>query len=65
MEVPEQDTSISDADVDSELEKQASTTSRTGAYEDEAAADGDTVNHRLRRLRRRGKFDKVPLITTP
>lgn len=43
MEVPEQDTSVSDADVDSELEKKRQQQAELVLKEDEAAADGDTV----------------------
>ncbi len=43
MEVPEQDTSVSDADVDSELENKRQQQAELVLKEDEAAADGDTV----------------------
>lgn len=43
MEVPEQDTSVSDADVDSELENKCQQQAELVLKEDEAAADGDTV----------------------
>ena len=43
MEVPEQDTSVSDADVDSELKNKRQQQAELVLKEDEAAADGDTV----------------------
>ncbi|MGJ3775246.1 trigger factor [Limosilactobacillus fermentum] len=43
MEVPEQDTSVSDADVDSELENKRQQQAELVLKEDEATADGDTV----------------------
>lgn len=43
MEVPEQDTTVSDADVDSELEKKRQQQAELVLKEDEAAKDGDTV----------------------
>lgn len=43
MEVPEQDTSVSDADVDSELENKRQQQAELVLKEDEAVADGDTV----------------------
>ena len=43
MEVPEQDTSVSDADVDSELENKRQQQAELVLKEDEAAAEGDTV----------------------
>ncbi|MEK1320906.1 MAG: trigger factor [Limosilactobacillus fermentum] len=43
MEVPEQDTSVSDADVDSKLENKRQQQAELVLKEDEAAADGDTV----------------------
>ena len=43
MEVSEQDTSVSDADVDSELENKRQQQAELVLKEDEAAADGDTV----------------------
>lgn len=43
MEVTEQDTSVSDADVDSELENKRQQQAELVLKEDEAAADGDTV----------------------
>lgn len=43
MEVPEQDTSVSDADVDSELENKRQQQAELVLKEDEAATDGDTV----------------------
>ena len=43
LEVPEQDTSVSDADVDSELENKRQQQAELVLKEDEAAADGDTV----------------------
>ena len=43
MKVPEQDTSVSDADVDSELENKRQQQAELVLKEDEAAADGDTV----------------------
>lgn len=43
MEVPEQDASVSDADVDSELENKRQQQAELVLKEDEAAADGDTV----------------------
>ncbi|MCT2872581.1 trigger factor [Limosilactobacillus fermentum] len=43
MEVPEQDTSVFDADVDSELENKRQQQAELVLKEDEAAADGDTV----------------------
>lgn len=43
MEVPEQDTSVSDANVDSELENKRQQQAELVLKEDEAAADGDTV----------------------
>lgn len=43
MEVPEQNTSVSDADVDSELENKRQQQAELVLKEDEAAADGDTV----------------------
>lgn len=43
MEVPEQDTSVSDADVDSELENKRQQQAELVLKEDEAAADGDTI----------------------
>ena len=43
MEVPEQDTFVSDADVDSELENKRQQQAELVLKEDEAAADGDTV----------------------
>ncbi|WP_093624516.1 trigger factor [Limosilactobacillus gorillae] len=43
MEVPEQDTSVSDADVDNELDSKRQQQAELVLKEDEAAADGDTV----------------------
>ncbi|WP_283620526.1 trigger factor [Limosilactobacillus avium] len=43
MEVPEQDTTVSDADVDSEIEKKRQQQSELVLKEDKPAAKGDTV----------------------